>query len=66
MAVAVVAWFGLSYFSTNLILSIERRHPQLVGTRILRAAEVTICGSVVLTCFAFAIWLASLIWLAGK
>ena len=66
LAVSVAVWFGLSYFITHLILSIEERYPRLAGSRALRAVEVSVCGMAVLASFAFAFWLASTIWLAGR
>ena len=66
LAIGVVAWFTLSYFTTNVILRIEKRHPHLAGTRLVRTAEVVLCGTVVLGCLTLGFWLATLISLGSR
>ena len=66
LAIGVAAWFAVSYFTTSLILAIEKKYPHLVGTRLLRVAEVTVCGTAVLACLTFGFWLGIVIWLTRR
>ena len=66
VVIGVVAWFTLSYFTTNMILWIEKKHPHRAGTRLVRTAEVVLCGTTVLLCLTLGFWLATLIWLANR
>ena len=61
LTVGFVIWLFASHWIAASIARMEDRHPALVGSRQLRAAEAVVCGVLFLGCLALAFWLAWLI-----
>ena len=62
----VVIWVFASHGIAASIAWVEDNRPELVGSRRLRIAEVTVCGALFLTSAALAFWIARLLWLQIK
>lgn len=63
LTVGVIAWLIASHWIAVSIARAEDRHPELIGSRQLRAAEAVACGALFLACLALAFWLAWRIWI---
>ena len=66
LTAGVITWLIASHWIAVSIARVEDRHPELVGSRQLRAAEAVACAALFLACLALASWLAWVIWIQIK
>lgn len=62
-AIGFAAWATASHFIATSLNRAEERNPELIGSKRLRAAEVTACAIVFLACLALAVWVGWVLWL---
>ena len=60
LAACVIVWYITSRWIVSSIFWIERRYPQVIGTKAIKVSEVIVCGLQVLASLALAIWIALL------
>jgi hypothetical protein len=61
IAIALIAWFMITYFIARAITLIETRHPELTGSRAIRVGEILACAVTVVASLALAFWVARLL-----
>jgi hypothetical protein len=61
-----LVWLIASHWVATSITRVEDRHPELVGSRRLRAYEAVVCGALVAGCLALAFLIARLLWTQMK
>jgi hypothetical protein len=57
LILGLITWFTASHLLASSILWVENRYPKLAGSLSLRAYEMVMCGLLVLSCFAVAVWI---------
>jgi hypothetical protein len=60
LAAGVSVWYITSRWIVSSIFWVERRYPQVVGTKAIKVSEAVVCGLQVLAVFALAFWVARL------
>ena len=60
LAACVIVWYITSRWIVSSIFWIERRYPQVIGTRAIKISEVIVCGLQVFASMALAFWIARL------
>jgi len=63
LATCVIVWYITSRWIVSSIFWIERRYPQVIGTKAIKVSEVIACGLQMLASLALAFWIVR--WMVG-
>ncbi|HEY3135719.1 MAG TPA: hypothetical protein VGL29_06685 [Blastocatellia bacterium] len=61
-----IVWLTASHWIASSITRFEERHPELTGSKRLRAYEAVACGALFAGCLALAFLITRLLWTEMK